>query len=80
MRSVFKWTARPAGDGLYFVDETIGTSFPRDDLRDRSRKDEAIRLVDERERNARRRFDALKSEMTGQPSATDRKEAGENLA
>jgi hypothetical protein len=75
----FKWTARPAGDGLYFVDETIGTSS-RAMTSGPISKDEAIRLVDERERDARRRFDALKSEMTGQPSATDRKEAGENLA
>ncbi len=61
----FKWTARPAGDGNYFVDETIGdssqtmTSGPMP-------KEEAIKLVDDRERDARRRFDALKSEMTGQ--------------
>jgi hypothetical protein len=61
----FKWTARPAGDGRYFVDETIGdnsrtmTSGPMS-------KADAIRLVDERERDARRRFDALKNEMTGQ--------------
>jgi hypothetical protein len=67
----FKWTARPAGDGSYFVDETIGnnsrvmTSRPMP-------KEQAIRVVDERERDARRRFDALKNEMTGQGSAATR--------
>jgi hypothetical protein len=61
----FKWAARPAGDGNYFIDETIGdnsramTSGPMP-------KEDAIRLIDERERDARRRFDALKNEMTGQ--------------
>jgi hypothetical protein len=77
----FKWTARPAGDGLYFVDETIGTSS-RAMTSGPMSKEEAIRLVDERESDARRRFDALKSEMTGQAPATypDHKEAGENLA
>jgi hypothetical protein len=63
-----KWSIRPADGGNYFVDETIGdssravTSAPMP-------KDEAIRFVDERERDARRRFDALKNEMTGQAAA-----------
>jgi hypothetical protein len=67
----FKWVARPAGDGTYFVDETIGdnsramTSGPMP-------KQDAVRLIDERERDARRRFDALKNEMTGpRASATN---------
>lgn len=72
----FKWTARPVGDGLYFVDETIGTSS-RAMTSGPFSKDEAIRLIDERERDARRRFEALKSEMTGQAFTTDRKEVGE---
>jgi hypothetical protein len=60
-----KWTIRPAGDGTYFIDETIGdgsravTSGPMP-------KQEAINFIDGRERDARRRFDALKNEMTGQ--------------
>jgi len=71
----FKWTARPAGGGNYFVDETIGddsramTSGPMP-------KADAIRLVDERERDARRRFDALKNEMTGQGTATNPARSG----
>lgn len=77
----FKWTARPTGNGLYVVDETIGTNSRAMSSGPMS-KEEAIRLVDERERDARRRFDALKSEMTGQAPATypDGKETGENLA
>ena len=60
----FKWTARPAGDGTYFVDETIGDSS-RPMTSGPMPKDEAVSFIDGRERDARRRFDALKSEMTG---------------
>jgi hypothetical protein len=73
----FRWTARPAGDGLYFVDETIGTSSRTMSSGPMS-KEEAIRLIDEREHDARRRFDALRSEMTGQTSPDSaRRGAGE---
>jgi len=65
----FKWTARPAGDGNYFVDETIGDSS-RAMISGPMPKEEAIKLIDERERDARRRFDALKNEMTGQGAST----------
>jgi hypothetical protein len=60
----FKWTARSAGDGTYYVDETIGegsapqTSGPMG-------RDAAIRFVDDRESEARQRFESLRSEMTG---------------
>jgi hypothetical protein len=64
-----KWTARPAGDGNYFVDETIGDSS-RAMTSGPMPKKEAIKLIDERERDARRRFDALKYEMTGQGAST----------
>jgi hypothetical protein len=64
----FKWTARPAGNDRYFVDETIGENSRTITLGPMSKQD-AIRLVDERERDARRRFDALKNEMTGQGAA-----------
>jgi hypothetical protein len=67
----FKWAARPVGDGNYFVDETIGdksvplTSGPMP-------KQEVIGFIDGRERDARRRFEALKSEMIGrEASATN---------
>jgi hypothetical protein len=58
----FKWTVRRDDQGDYFVDETIGdnsvpiSSGPMP-------KDAAIRLVDERESEARRRFEGIKREM-----------------
>jgi hypothetical protein len=60
----FKWTARRAVDGNYFVDETIGNNSRAMSSGPMPRED-AIRFIDERERDARRRFDALKDEMTG---------------
>ena len=59
----FKWTVR-LDSGDYYVDETIGENSsplvtgPLD-------RDAAIQLVDYRESEARRRFEQLKSEMTG---------------
>jgi len=60
----FKWTVRREDNGQYFVDETIGensrpvTSGPM-------AADDAIRFVDDRESEARQRFEHLKSEMNG---------------
>jgi hypothetical protein len=59
----FKWTARRGDDGEYYVEETIGesaavTSGPMS-------RDAAIKLVDDRESEARQRFENLRSEMTG---------------
>jgi hypothetical protein len=65
----FKWTVR-LDNGDYYVDETIGENSnplvtgPLD-------RDAAIRLVDDRESEARRRFEQLKSEMTGQGAAAN---------
>jgi hypothetical protein len=74
----FKWAARREDDGRYFVDETIGdnsrpiTSGPMS-------AEDAIRFVDDREREARQRFEHLKSEMTGRAAAADvvRNDGGE---
>ncbi len=58
----FKWTVRRDDKGDYFVDETIGensvpiSSGPMP-------KDAAISFVDERESEARRRFEGIKREM-----------------
>ena len=57
----FKWTVRRDDDGDYFVDETIGNSAPISS--GPMPKDAAIRFVDERESEARRRFEGIKSEM-----------------
>jgi hypothetical protein len=59
----FKWTVRLDNDS-YYVDETIGeTSVPQ--VSGPMSREEAIAMVNERESEARRRFEQLKSEMTG---------------
>jgi hypothetical protein len=66
----FKWIVRREDDGHYFVDETIGdnslpiTSGPMS-------AENAIRFVDDRESEARQRFERLKSEMSGHGTAAD---------
>lgn len=72
----FKWTARPGGNGEYFVDETIGeNSAPI--VSGPMTREAAIALVDERESEARRRFDQLRHEMTGRAAAADLVHKGE---
>jgi hypothetical protein len=74
----FKWSVRRADNGEYYVDETIGeNSAPV--VSGPLTKDAAIALVDERESEARRRFELLKSEMTGRAAAANsaRKDDGE---
>jgi hypothetical protein len=60
----FKWTARPADNGDYFVDETIGENSAPVSSGPMT-KEAAIALVDERELEARKRFDQLRQEMSG---------------
>ncbi|MDB5616633.1 hypothetical protein [Tardiphaga sp.] len=59
----FRWTARRDTDGLFFVDETIGPHSRPLALGPMPRR-EVIGFIDSREVGARRRFDALKNEMT----------------
>jgi hypothetical protein len=61
----FKWSLRRGdNDDEYFVDETIGensapvTSGPMS-------REAAVRMVDDREADARRRFEDLRNEMAG---------------
>jgi hypothetical protein len=64
----FKWTVRRADDGYYYVDETIGeNSAPV--VTGPMSGDSAVKFVDERESEARQRFEALRSEMTGRSAA-----------
>jgi hypothetical protein len=64
----FKWTVRRDEQGEYYVDETIGdNSAPV--VTGPMSAEEAIALVDDREAEARRRFDALRSEMAGRGAA-----------
>jgi len=58
----FKWTARRDDNGDYFVDETIGDNSVPISSGPMS-KDAAIKLVDDRESEARRRFEGIKREM-----------------
>ena len=73
----FKWTVR-LENGDYYVDETIGENSAPIVSGPMSRE-AAIQMVDDRERDARRRFEQLKSEMTGGGAAANlvRKDSGE---
>jgi hypothetical protein len=64
----FKWTVRRQDDGGYYVDETIGENS-RPIVSGPMSADAAIKLVDDRESEAQRRFEALKGEITGRSSA-----------
>jgi hypothetical protein len=59
----FKWTVRRDDDGEYHVDETIGENSPPI-VNGPMTKEAAVQLVDDREREARARFEALRAEMT----------------
>jgi len=65
----FKWAVRRGDDDTYFVDETIGensaavTSGPMG-------REAAIQMVDDREADARRRFEDLRNEMAGRSAVT----------
>jgi hypothetical protein len=74
----FKWTARRTDSGEYYVDETIGPDSTPVVSGPMSR-DAAVRFVDEREIEARRRFEQLKSEMTGRAAISNvvRRDGGE---
>jgi hypothetical protein len=66
----FKWTVRRSDDGDYFVDETIGDSLAAH-VTGPMWKDEAVKFVDDREREARQRYEQLRAEMTGRAAAAD---------
>ena len=66
----FKWTVRRTGDGDYFVDETIGDNSGAH-VTGPMWKDEAIKFVDDREHEARQRYEQLRAEMTGRAAAAD---------
>jgi len=60
----FKWTARRGDNDEYFVDETIGENSAPITSGPMSRED-AVKMVDDREAEARRRFEDLRNEMAG---------------
>jgi hypothetical protein len=66
----FKWTVRREENGEYYVDETIGeNSAPI--VSGPLTKDAAVRFVDDRESEARERFEQLKSEMIERSAAAN---------
>jgi hypothetical protein len=73
----FRWTVR-ADNGEYYVDETIGENSNPVVSGPMSR-DAAVQMVHDRETEAHRRFEQLKSEMTGRGAAANlvRKDGGE---
>ena len=73
----FKWTVR-LENGNYYVDETIGENSAPIVTGPMSRE-AAIQMVDDRESDARRRFEQLKSEMTGRGATANlsRKDSAE---
>jgi hypothetical protein len=66
----FKWTVRREGHNQYYVDETIGeNSMPV--MSGPLTGDAAMKLVDDRESEARQRFEDLKNEMAGRTAAAN---------
>jgi len=59
----FKWSVRRDDRGDYFVDETIGDNSAPINSGPMT-GDEAIRFVDERASEARRRFEGIRRDMT----------------
>jgi hypothetical protein len=73
----FRWTVR-LDNGEYYVDETIGENSTPVVTGPMSR-DAAVQMVHDREAAAHRRFEQLKSEMTGRGAAANlvRNDSGE---
>jgi hypothetical protein len=66
----FRWSARRDDAGNYFVDETIGPNS-RPLVLGPIPRDEVVKFIDDREREAHARFEALKAEMTTGHRAPD---------
>jgi hypothetical protein len=64
----FKWTVRHGDGDAYYVDETIGENSVAA-VSGPMTRDAAIGMVNDRERDARQRFEELKSEMAGRSAA-----------
>ena len=61
----FRWTVRRDDRYVYYVDESIGENS-RPIVSGPFTGDAAIRFVDDRASDSQRRFELIKSEMTGQ--------------
>lgn len=67
----FRWTVRRAANEEYFVDEMIGENSTGS-ANGPMAKEAAVKLVDDREAEARRRFEQFRSEMTRRPAQADK--------
>jgi hypothetical protein len=65
----FKWTVRRGDNGDYFVDETIGDSSAPISSGPMA-ADAAVKLVDQRENEARQRFEGIKRAMAARSVPT----------
>jgi len=65
----FKWTVR-VDNGQYYVDETIGEDS-KPIVSGPMSRDAAVQMVHDREADAHRRFEQLKSEMSGRGAAAN---------
>lgn len=66
----FKWIVRREADDEYYVDETIGENSAPITTGPMS-PDAAIQMVDDSESEAQRKFQQLRSEMTGRAAAAN---------
>jgi hypothetical protein len=74
----FRWSARRDDSGNYYVDETIGPNS-RPQITGPMPEDEVVAFIDARAREAQRRFEALKSELTiGDRATNHHDDGGEN--
>jgi hypothetical protein len=72
----FKWTVRRSDNDEYFVDERIGDNAAQTTSGPMA-KEAAVKLVDDREAEARQRFEQLRSEMIGHATVADLARSGE---
>jgi hypothetical protein len=71
----FRWSVRRGEHDEYFVDESIGEGSMPIAVGGPMSADAAIKLVDERESDAHRRFEQIRREMISHGPATDRHDA-----
>lgn len=75
----FKWTVQRGEDGGYYVHETIGEhSAPI--VNGPMTGEAAVRFVDDRESEARRRFEELRSEFAGRSAVAELMQKDRNEA
>jgi hypothetical protein len=66
----FKWAVQRGDDGQYYVHETIG-EYSTPLVSGPMTGEAAVKLVDERESEARHRFEVLRSEISGRGAVAE---------